>query len=65
MATNETQYLGKGVYARFDGFGVLLLTHDIQDELEPRIYLEPAVVRALNVAWQRWTEPEESTDDAE
>ena len=63
MATNETQYLGDGVYARFDGFGVWLLANDVVYPSD-RIYIEPAVLRALNMMWQRWTEPEESTDDS-
>lgn len=56
---NETQYLGDGVYARFDGYGVWLLANHHEYPTD-EIYLEPAVLAALNLVWGRWTQSEGS-----
>jgi hypothetical protein len=40
-------YLGDGVYAIFDGFGIWLHANDHKFPTD-RIYLEPEVLRALN-----------------
>ena len=39
-------YLGDGVYAIFDGFGIWLHANDHKDPTD-KIYLEPAVLEAL------------------
>lgn len=45
---NLIDYLGDGVYAKsHDGISVWLLTNDHENPTD-RIYLEPAVIRALN-----------------
>ena len=45
---NQT-YLGDGVYAEFDGYGIVLKANHHENPTD-RIYLEPAVYHAL-VAW--------------
>lgn len=40
------QYLGDGVYAIFDGYGIWLHANDHRDPTD-RIYLEPQVLQAL------------------
>lgn len=41
-------YLGDGIYARFDSDGIWLTTDSHRrEEAENRIYLEPAVLSAL------------------
>lgn len=41
-------YLGDGVYVEVDQFGTLILTAENGVEIKNIIYLEPAVVDALN-----------------
>ena len=42
-------YLGDGVYAIYDGYGIWLHANDHRPELaSDKIYLEPSVLRALN-----------------
>lgn len=42
-------YLGDGVYAMHDGFGIWLRANDHREELcTDKIYLEPSVLKALN-----------------
>lgn len=41
------EYLGDGVYAIFDGFGILLHANDHENPTD-RIYLEPSVLGSLN-----------------
>jgi len=51
--TNEERenycYIGDGVYAFFDGYGILLTTgnHD-ENKCDNKIYLEPNVLSSLN-----------------
>ena len=45
--TQPTEYLGDGVYAIFDGFGIWLHANDHRCPTD-RIYLEPSVLQALN-----------------
>jgi len=40
-------YLGDGVYAIFDGYGILLHANDHQYPTD-RVYLEPQVLEALD-----------------
>lgn len=42
-------YIGDGVYAEDDGFGIWLTT--LRPEGQHRIYLEPEVLAALNEWW--------------
>lgn len=42
----EIEYIGDGVYAYFDGFGIWLYANDPKHPTD-RIYLEPQVFRAL------------------
>lgn len=42
-------YLGDGVYAQWDDYGLWLRTGDHRDErCDNRIYLEPHVLKSLN-----------------
>lgn len=42
-------YLGDGVYAMFDGFGIWLRANDHREEMcSDKIYMEPSVIRAFN-----------------
>ena len=42
-------YLGDGVYASFDGYGIWLRANDHrEDRCTDKIYLEPEVLIALN-----------------
>jgi len=41
------EYLGDGVYAKYDGFGVWLLANDHLNPTD-KVYLEPSVLEALN-----------------
>jgi hypothetical protein len=44
----EPRYLGDGVYAKFDGYHVWLLTGSHEaSEADNKVALEPAVFRAL------------------
>jgi hypothetical protein len=45
-AVESPGYVGDGVYAGFDGFGVWLAVNN--SDRDHRIYLEPEVLRALN-----------------
>ena len=38
------RYLGGGVYAKFDGFGIWLMANDHKDPSD-KVYLEPSVHR--------------------
>lgn len=40
-------YLGDGVYAAFEGYGIMLTTEDGTEETPNRIFLEPEVYSAL------------------
>lgn len=43
-------YLGDGVYAYFDGYGIWLRTGDHREErCDNKIYLEPEVLHCLNL----------------
>lgn len=44
--TEGWSYLGDGVYAKFDGNGIILHANDHRDPTD-RIYLEPEVYLAL------------------
>lgn len=42
-------YLGDGVYAEFDGYGIWLRTGNHQDHLcDAKIYMEPDIIDSLN-----------------
>lgn len=43
----DKTYVGDGVYAEFDGFGIVLTTED-GVSVSNMIYLEPDVLRAIN-----------------
>jgi hypothetical protein len=51
-------YLGDGVYAEFDGFGIWLRANDPADE--HAIFLEPEVLAALNRFAERCQQGKES-----
>ena len=42
-----TEYLGDGVYAIFDGYGIWLHANDHEHPTD-KVYLEPQVLQALN-----------------
>ena len=43
-------YLGDGVYAIFDGYGIWLRANDHRESrCSDKIYLEPSVLRSLNI----------------
>lgn len=47
-------YLGDSVYAEFDGYGINLTTNNgYPDDPRNKIYLEPSVLRALNLFVER------------
>lgn len=46
MYRKDVDYLGDGVYAWFDGFGIWLRANDLNDPSD-QIYLEPSVLRSL------------------
>ncbi len=49
-----TVYLGDGVYAIFDDFGIWLHTNSHRpEEAADRIFLEPQVLESLNTWYQR------------
>ena len=45
---NPTEYLGDGVYAIFDGYGVWLHANHHEFPTD-KVYLEPEVLEALNI----------------
>ena len=49
----DTVYIGDGVYAHFDGYGISLLTGS-HDNPENKVYLEPSVLQALNELAKKW-----------
>ena len=49
------EHLGDGVYAEFDGFGILLKANDHRFPTD-KIYLEPEVLTALNRFAERMAE---------
>ena len=51
------EYLGDGVYAIFDGFGIWLHANS-HDEPTDRVYLEPSVFSALTDFEKRSKSPE-------
>lgn len=51
----EFEYIGDGVYASFDGFGIWLHANNHKHPID-RIYLEPAVLEALNKFHRKKTE---------
>jgi len=53
----KAEYIGDGVYASFDGFGIWL-TAENGMEATDAIYLEPAVLGHLNAFYQLIREPE-------
>jgi hypothetical protein len=56
MQKPNEDYIGDGVYAEFDGYGIWLRANvPTTDE----IYLEPSVLRALNDFYQRQTSSKE------
>jgi hypothetical protein len=46
MTTETVQFLGDGLYAAFDGFGIELRANDPTEPTD-RVYLEYDVMRAL------------------
>lgn len=46
-------YIGDGVYAEFDGFGLILRTGNHQDhKCDNKIYLEDDVLKSLNIFYE-------------
>lgn len=52
------RYLGDGVYAVFDGYGIELLANDLYNPTD-RIYIEPSVLQALRDFYNDLTGKEE------
>ena len=52
----EKTYLGDGVYATYDGYGMTLTANVPTTD---KIYIEPAVLSALQMFWKRCTSQEE------
>lgn len=47
-------YIGDGVYAEFDGYGIWLRANDHRDHLcTDKIYIEPDVLESLNQFYRR------------
>ena len=57
-------YIGDGVYAEFDGYGIWLRTGDHRDEkCDNKIYLEPSVLNDLiNFADRHFTKNDAAQD---
>lgn len=51
MPENQ-EYLGDGVYAVYDGYGVWLRANDFENPTD-KVYLEPSVMRALEAFYLR------------
>lgn len=49
---SNTKYCGDGVYVIFDGSGIWLHANDLRDPSD-RIYLEPKVLRSINLFFER------------
>jgi len=50
ITTDNYAYLGDGVYAYFDGYGIVLRTGHHEETLcENQVYLEPEVLLSLNL----------------
>jgi len=49
----NVKYLGDGVYALFNGDGVVLHNNDLNDPTD-RIYLKPKVIGMLNTVFKDW-----------
>ena len=47
MSYENTEHMGDGVYATFDGYGVELRVNDYRND--PVAYLEPSVIQ--NLLW--------------
>lgn len=46
---SKHQYIGDGVYAEFDGYGIWLRTGDHRDDrCDNKVYLEPDILTSLN-----------------
>lgn len=56
----KMEYIGDGVYAIFDGYGIWLHANDHQCPTD-KIYLEPNVLEALNRFYQKRTKKEEDS----
>lgn len=54
MSEDGWEYIGDGVYCKFDGFGIILHANSHSDPTD-RIYLEPNVLKSLNRFAQRHT----------
>lgn len=54
---NKVEYLGDGVYAEFDGFGVWLLANSHTNPTD-RIYLEPGILGILVALMEKSQEEE-------
>lgn len=61
MSQETKRYLGDGVYADYDGYGVIVLTTEDGVQVQNRIYLEPIVWREL----ERYARDLWATDEAE
>jgi len=55
MSANNKVYIGDGVYAEFDGWGVWLKANGINND-DDKIYLEPEVLNALLKFLERFSE---------
>ena len=49
----NVKYLGDGVYALFNGDGILLHANDLHNPTD-KIYLEPKVLGMLNLVFKDW-----------
>lgn len=63
MSESEWTYLGDGLYAQFDGFGIMLHANDHKDPTD-RVYLEPFVFNALVEFYKTKTETKGEKEDA-
>ena len=51
----NVKYIGDGVYALFNGDGIMLYANDLNDPTD-KIYLEPKVIEMLNIVYKNWKE---------
>jgi hypothetical protein len=47
IGKTDYSYLGDGVYASFDGYGIRLMANGVNESATDNIYLEPEVMEEL------------------
>jgi hypothetical protein len=58
---NEFSYIGDGVYAKYDGYGILIHVNDHKNPTD-KVYLEPGVLQSLNDFFNRELSPTKESE---